>query len=302
MTLRPDFDDAALTRAGRRLARDLGPAGPRPLPLAPPRRRGRSLRRTLAAAGAVALLSVLASERRLADPAPARGAFVPRYSAGSVAPPAWTEVAADRYRLAGADAGAGADAVASARTQAGLREDILTAGTFDVVEAPFLRLVATEAAGTDGEGSLFVVLARRAADAGGLAVVRTSERGQVESRLGAVETIDAVLGGTGGTRACTAFRVAGAPVRIDGWLCAPLGQLPEPRAVACAVDRLSALPGAVLPGAATALTARPARAACLPEEPATTAAVPAAAAGKAAPAGRIRKNAARVRRSREASP
>ncbi|MGE7418012.1 hypothetical protein [Methylobacterium tarhaniae] len=303
MRQRPDFDDAALARAGQALAKDtlaedlalsqdIGPVEPllpRPLPRAAPRpsRPWRSARRTVAAAAVIALLSVLASERRLADPPVAdQAAFVPRYAAPAVAPPAWSEVAADRYRLG--------EATGSARTQAGLREDTLAAGTFPVQEAPFLRLIAIEAAEPEGEGSLFVTLARRAAEAGGLAVVRTGERGQLATRFGALDTVDATLADAEGRRACTAFRL-GAALRIEGWLCAPLGQLPEPQAVACTVERLAALPGAGLSPAVAAMLAEPRAASCPPEEPVTTAAL-------SAPRKPVRKNAARVRHSRPASP
>ncbi|WP_279357492.1 hypothetical protein [Methylobacterium indicum] len=297
MRHRPDFDDAALARAGQALVQDIGPVAPllpRPLSRAEPRRlsrgagRLRILARTAGAAGVIALLSVLASERRLADPplAAEATAFVPRYAAPAVAPPAWHTAAADRYRLG--------EATGSARTQPGLREDTLTTGEFAVQEAPYLRLVATETAEPEGEGSLFVTLARRAAEAGGLSVVRTGERGQVSTRFGALDTVDATLADAEGKRGCTAFRL-GAALRLEGWLCAPLGQLPEPQAVACAVDRLAGLPGADLPAPVATMLAGPRMAACPPEEPATTAAVP-------TPRKAVRRNAARVRHSRPASP
>ncbi|TGD98249.1 hypothetical protein [Methylobacterium nonmethylotrophicum] len=304
MRQRPDFDDATLARAARNLAegkglaedralaRDIGPVEPllpRPLPRAVPASawRLRAAGRTLGAAAVIALLSVLASERRLADPPLAEaGAFVPRYAAPAVAPPAWSAVAPDRYRLG--------EASASARAQPGLREDTFTAGAFAAQEAPFLRLVAVEASEPEGEGSLFVSLARRAAEAGGLSVVRTAERGQVATRFGALDTVDATLADAEGKRACTAFRHTGA-LRLEGWLCAPLGQLPEPQSVACAVERLGPLPGAGPTPAVAAMLARPRTAACPPEEPATTAAVP-------APRKPVRTNAARVRHSRPASP
>ncbi|TNC14341.1 hypothetical protein FF100_09235 [Methylobacterium terricola] len=285
MRQRPDFDDAALARAAHALSQDLGPVEPllpRPLPRAVPRRsRLRpAVGRTLAAAAVIALLSVLASERRQSDPPlSAEAAFVPRYAAPAVAPPVWSDAAPDRYRLG--------DATGRARAQAGLREDTLTAGAFGVHEEPFLRLVAVEAAEPDGEGSLFVTLARRAAEAGGLSVARTGEHGRLATRFGALDTVDAMLADPEGRRACTAFRLTAA-LRLEGWLCAPLGQLPEPRAVACTVERLAALPGAPLSPAVAAMLAEPRSTTCPPEEPATTAALP-------APRKAARKNAARVR-------
>ncbi len=289
----PDFDDAALARAVHALAREIGPVEPllpRPLPRAIPRRsrRRRVAGRTIGAASVIALLSVLASERRQADPPVAAdtAAFVPRYAASAVALPVWSEVAADRYRLG--------EATGSARVQAGLREDTLTAGTFGVHEAPFLRLVATEASGPDGEGSLFVALARRAAEAGGLSVARTGERGQLATRFGTLDTVDATLADAEGKRACTAFRI-GAALRLEGWLCAPLGQLPEPQAVACTVERLGPQPGALPSPAIAAMLAQPRTASCPPEEPATTAGLP-------GPRKAVRRNAAGVRHSRPDRP
>lgn len=290
MRQRPDFDDAALARAAHALSQDLGPVEPllpRPLPRAVPRpsRLRQAMGRTLGAAAVIALLSVLASERRQSDPplsdsSPSAGAaFVPRYAAPAVAPPVWSDAAPDRYRLG--------EATGSARVQASLREDTLTVGTFGVQEAPYLRLVVTETAEPDGEGSLFVTLARRAAEAGGLSVARTGERARLATRFGALDTVDATLTDPEGRRACTAFRVTAA-LQIEGWLCAPLGQLPEPQAVACTVERLAALPGGSLSPAVAAMLAEPRSAACPPEEPATTAALP-------LPRKAARKNAARVR-------
>ncbi|NGM32700.1 hypothetical protein G4G93_01895 [Methylobacterium sp. DB0501] len=298
MRQRPDFDDAALARAAQALSQDIGPVEPllpRPLPRAAPRacRGRRAAGRTVGAAAVIALLSVLASERRQADGTPAdppladRGAFVPRYAAPAVAPPVWSDAAPDRYRLG--------EATGSARIQAGgLREDTLTIGAFGVQEAPYLRLVAAETAEPDGEGSLFVTLARRAAEAGGLSVARTGERARLATRFGALDTVDATLSDPEGRRACTAFRL-GAALRLEGWLCAPLGQLPEPQSVACTVERLGALPGAAPSPAVAEMLAQPRSAACPPEEPATTAALP-------TPRKAVRKNAARVRHSRPASP
>jgi hypothetical protein len=102
-----------------------------------------------------------------------------------------------------------------------------------------------------------------------------------------------VLSGAEGTRACTAFRLAEAPVRLDGWLCAPLALAPEPASVGCAVDRLTARPDALLPPAMVDLLTRPPRAVCAPPE--QVAAAPPRR-------GRERKNAAKVRQSAQAWP
>ncbi|MCC0805463.1 hypothetical protein FPV16_04375 [Methylobacterium sp. W2] len=123
----------------------------------------------------------------------------------------------------------------------GLREDSLSQGRFDASEAPYLRLTIGE--GPNPPASLFVTIARRAAEGQGIAVVRTGERGLIVTKVGPFETLEATLSGPV-TRVCTGFSNAGqsglAPLtpRIDGWLCAPLSQPPEPRAIICALDKL----------------------------------------------------------------
>ncbi|GEP00268.1 hypothetical protein [Methylobacterium haplocladii] len=121
----------------------------------------------------------------------------------------------------------------------GLREDALTQGGFDAIDAPFLRLTLTEAGQIpDPATSLFVTLARRAAEMQGLSVVRTGVRGMIETKFGPFETVEATLSGHG-SRLCTGFTGIGTrAMRIDGWLCGVLGQAPEPRTVACAIDDL----------------------------------------------------------------
>jgi len=107
-------------------------------------------------------------------------------------------------------------------------ETRLSEGAFETVESAH-ALVALSESQEEGSRSLFVTLARRAADGPGLAVTRTGERGLVQTKFGAVETLEATLvGGIG--RVCTGFAAADPrPVRIEGWLCAPLGRPPEPR-------------------------------------------------------------------------
>ncbi|MEH3146930.1 MAG: hypothetical protein PGN34_16620 [Methylobacterium frigidaeris] len=292
--LRAHFDDRALTRAGRSLARDLGPAEP-VLPRPLPRRRnppqGRPVLRTLGAAGMIALLSLLAREQRgpsSEDPERARSA-APSAVGRVAATPLWAPAAADRYRLAEDPT---ARASARTRSDGGWREDRLILGDFAALDTPYLDLTVAEG-GDEGGGSLFVTLVRRAAETEGLAVIRSGERGQIATRFGPAETLDAVLSDAGARRSCTAFHVGGT-LRLDGWLCAPLGLLPEAQAVACAVDRLLAAPGASPSIDAAAWLGHPRLAACAPAEPATTAST---APGKR----RIRKNAAALRQSAQAS-
>ncbi|MEH3119008.1 MAG: hypothetical protein PGN25_15835 [Methylorubrum populi] len=121
----------------------------------------------------------------------------------------------------------------------GQREDGTGSGSFDMIEAPYLLVTATDSGGrSESVPSLFVTLVRRAADGRGLSVTRTGERGTVATRLGGFETVEATLTGAG-KRTCTGFRSLDLrAVAVDGWLCGILGQAPEPRAVACAVDRI----------------------------------------------------------------
>ncbi|MGU3540109.1 hypothetical protein [Methylobacterium sp. A54F] len=120
----------------------------------------------------------------------------------------------------------------------GLREDALARGDFLAIEAPALRLTVTQGITAEPAPSLFVTLARRAADGPGLSVIRTGERGRIATKFGAVETLEATLAGAV-RRTCTGFvSLEAAPVRLDGWLCAPLGLPPEPRALACVLDAL----------------------------------------------------------------
>ncbi len=89
----------------------------------------------------------------------------------------------------------------------GQREDSVSQGSFDAIEAPWLLVTATDpgTARAEPAPSLFVTLVRRAADGRGLAVTRTGERGVVATRYGSFETVEAVLSGDG-ARTCTGFR------------------------------------------------------------------------------------------------
>ena len=163
----------------------------------------------------------------------------------------------------------------------GLREEVVARGSFEAIESPALRLTLTRDAGTDAPPGLFVTLARRAADGPALAVIRTGARGRIATKFGAVETLEATLSGAA-RRICTGFvTLEAAPLRIDGWLCAPLGQPPEPRALACALDGLT-LDGAEEPAASVFREAERRR------DPACGQARPSAAAEAAGRTGSIR--------------
>ncbi|WP_342153168.1 hypothetical protein [Methylorubrum sp. SB2] len=148
----------------------------------------------------------------------------------------------------------------------GQREDSVSQGRFDAIEAPWLLVTATDpgVARTEPAPSLFVTLVRRAADGRGLSVTRTGERGVVATRYGSFETIEAVLAGDG-SRTCTGFRSLDLhSLRLDGWLCGILGQAPERRAVACAIERI-ALSGRVAAALGAGETGKGGTGACEPE-------------------------------------
>lgn len=185
----------------------------------------------------------------------------------------------------------------------GQREDSVSQGSFDAIEAPWLLVTATDpgVARTEPAPSLFVTLVRRAADGRGLAVTRTGERGVVATRYGTFETVETVLSGDG-ARTCTGFRSLDLnTLRLDGWLCGILGQAPEKRAVACAIERI-ALSGRVAAALGAGETSRNGETACGPDEIAKaalgdqTGSIAMAAAGAIAGTGAVRHIAAKRRR------
>lgn len=123
----------------------------------------------------------------------------------------------------------------------GLREDVLGRGSFSALEAPVLRLAVTRGIGAERAPGLYVLVARRAAMAARgelpLSLSRMVPRGVVATRFGPAEIAEATLSGPL-TRTCTGFVLAQAGLRIDGFLCAPLGGAAEPKALACTLDAL----------------------------------------------------------------
>jgi hypothetical protein len=169
--------------------------------------------------------------------------FVPVTRAAPAAP----ALPASRFGLAEP----GLDAVQTAARidpRTGQREDALTRGAFDAIETPALRVTLTRASSpgstlSDRPVSLFVLIARRAAggpaaDLPALAVLRTGTPSRVATKFGAVDTLEATIVGAQ-RRVCTGFVTREAAFRIDGWLCAPLGQPPETRTLVCLIDALT---------------------------------------------------------------
>lgn len=236
----------------------------------------------VAACAAVALLALFARGRAEAppahlEPAAVEAPFVP----ATLAAPAKPVAPALPGRL-GLDEPAAIDPVrlepGRINPVTGLREETLARGDFDAIESSALRLTLAREAAAETPG-LFVTLVRRGADGPGIAVVRTGARGRIDTKFGPVETLEATLSG-GARRICTGFATLGtAPLRIDGWLCAPLAQPPEPQALACTLDALI-LEGADGPVAALFGAAEARRdPACRPAQPSAAADPPAGRTG-----------------------
>jgi hypothetical protein len=125
----------------------------------------------------------------------------------------------------------------------GGRRDVLTYGAA-FGAGPYLRLslyrVGTEPAPA---ASFFVDLARQAAQAG-LAVTRSAQPVPLETKFGAFETADVVLGQGPSDAACLAFRLdaAGVDFRINGLACGTEAA-PDRASLSCVIDRLDLISG-----------------------------------------------------------
>jgi len=118
------------------------------------------------------------------------------------------------------------------------REDLLSFGAF-TGSAPHLSLRLRTGDGIAAGSSSFTVAVVHAAALRSLAVERSSAPATIETRFGALETADIVLGDGTESRACLAFRTVGseAPFAMSGWWCA--GAKPsDRRQLACLIDRL----------------------------------------------------------------
>lgn len=214
----------------------------RPLKQARPFWRLRLAGRFVIAAGLIAGLTIIARETTQAPPGSRPWSEPSRMAAKPLPKPAETMIPLLRYDAAEADPPARPETPRWSPAT-GQREDTLAGGGFDAIEAPFLRVTLTDPRpDPTAQASLFVSLARRAAEQG-LSVLRTGQRGQVETKFGPFETVEATLSGAG-SRHCLGFQsLSERAPRFDGWLCGILGQAPEPPALACAIDRIGlALP------------------------------------------------------------
>ncbi|KQT14619.1 hypothetical protein ASG40_04685 [Methylobacterium sp. Leaf399] len=282
-------------------------------PLVPERglsapRRGlpwRSVRRAGVAVALVAVLSALAVERevsRSTDAQPQAGVAQAYTPWAAVPARAAIPDAPSRFSLDEADPTAPSRLDPARRDPAtGRREDGLSQGSFADHETPYLRLVVVDGP-ADEAPALFVTMVRRAADGPSLFVSRTGERGRIDSRSGPLETLEAKLTALpdgDGSRTCTGFTTRPpAAIRIEGWLCAPLGQAPEPSAIACALDKLVRNGQAsIARGDVAGIVAR-----ATPREGTDCGAPPAATAHTGSIGRPAKRNEARVRRNAQARP
>lgn len=129
--------------------------------------------------------------------------------------------------------------VEARRSQDGSRrEDLLSFGAF-AGSGPHLSLRLQTGDGLAVSSASFTVALVHAAALRSLAVERGSTPALIETRFGALETADIVLGDGTENRACLAFRTARseAPFAMIGWWCA--GAKPsDRRQLTCLIDRL----------------------------------------------------------------
>jgi hypothetical protein len=143
------------------------------------------------------------------------------------------------FNLEAPELGREAPAVEARRSQDGnQREDLLSFGAF-AGSAPHLSLRLKTGDGIAASVSSFTVALVHTAALRSLAVERGSAPALIETRFGALETADILLGDGVASRACLAFRTVGsnAPFAMSGWWCA--GAKPSDRKqLTCLIDRL----------------------------------------------------------------
>jgi hypothetical protein len=125
------------------------------------------------------------------------------------------------------------------------REDSLSLGSFDEPGA-YMRVSLYRPGPEAGDsGTLFLDLARRAAEAG-LSVERSAVSTTMTSKFGPIEVADVLLEGPQAGRACLAFRHLSVDpdFRISGWSCGSTGRPVDRVQLACQLDRLNLLSGA----------------------------------------------------------
>ena len=198
------------------------------------------LRTALGAAAAILCLALIARERAPEEtpaPQPVRPAVL-------VAPPAQWQPLADarpRFSIDAPELKALPRGFEARRRADGGREDKIVHGTFESEDA-YLRLAVFRGP-AEPQAGFFIELARRAGEAA-LGVLRTGRPDSVATKLGTLETAEAVLADAF-ARPCRAFRLRHeAGLSLHGWHCAAGGsaaggEAPAPAETACLVDRLT---------------------------------------------------------------
>ncbi len=143
------------------------------------------------------------------------------------------------FNLEAPELGREAPAIEARRSRDGSqREDLLSFGAFAGTESHLSLRLKTGDGIAASSGSFTIALVHAAA-LRSLAVERSSAPAAIETRFGALETADVVLGDGTESRTCLAFRTVGpeAPFAMSGWWCA--GAKPSDRKqLTCLIDRL----------------------------------------------------------------
>ncbi|MCO5090805.1 hypothetical protein [Bosea sp. (in: a-proteobacteria)] len=143
------------------------------------------------------------------------------------------------FNLEAPELGRDAPVVGARRSPDGRsREDLMSFGAFAGADAHLALRLRTGEDIAAGAGSFTVAFVHTAA-LGGLAVARAGTPAALETRFGALETADVVLGDGTRSRGCLAFRTmeSEALFAMSGWWCA--GSRPsDRRQLACLIDRL----------------------------------------------------------------
>jgi hypothetical protein len=189
----------------------------------------------------VALLTALASrdpgERLLPERAPEE----PSLTAAAAPASVWRPIVSPTPLFALDWPGEPPAILSARRHSSGAREDSLAVGAFDRTDGRHLHLIVGRATPENG-ASLFVEIARRAAEAG-LSAARVALKPDLESKFGTLEAAEAVLASAAEIRACLVFRFADrdSGFRFAGWFCdrAADARSGDGQDLACALDRLT---------------------------------------------------------------
>jgi hypothetical protein len=125
----------------------------------------------------------------------------------------------------------------------GGREDVFSFGRAGAPHG-FARVVVYRTGSEAGQpGTLFLELARRAAE-DGFALLRSAQPAPLQTKFGPVESTEMVLSGGGAEHHCSAWRIVAEEqdLRVTGWLCSPDERPVDRLALACLVDRLELSP------------------------------------------------------------